>query len=232
MNQRLHQRRIDAAQASQGTSSPAIYQPVLRAIAARGVRGDLLEFGAGTGSLARLLLASAFPGCITAADILPRPPDLPAEVRWIPADLNDRVSATDASFDAIVATEVIEHLENPRAVFRELGRLLRPGGWLLVTTPNQESLRSLAALVVRGHFVAFLDGSYPAHITALLRTDFARLCAEAGFAAPEFSYTNSGGIPGLAAVSWQQVSGGLLRGRWFSDNVIVSTRRAGREDER
>ena len=120
---------------------------------------------------------------------------------------------------------MIEHLENPRAVFREFHRLLRPRGTLLLTTPNQESLRSLAALVLRGHFVDFLDGSYPAHITALVRKDFERIAAEAGFARPRFLYTDDGGVPRFPTMKWQTVSFGLLRGRLFSDNVLVLTQR-------
>ena len=104
---------------------------------------------------------------------------MPNEIEWIQADLNAPLPCPDASFDAIISTEVIEHLENPRAVFREFSRLLRPGGHLLLTTPNQESIRSLASLIVRGHHVAFLDESYPAHLTALVRRDMERLCLEA-----------------------------------------------------
>ena len=36
--------------------------------------------------------------------------------------------------------QVIEHLEQPRAVAAELSRVLRPGGALLVATPNYQSL--------------------------------------------------------------------------------------------
>ena len=47
--------------------------------------------------------------------------------------------------------------------------------------PNQESIRSYAGLIFAGHFTHFLGACYPAHITALLRLDLARLCAESGF---------------------------------------------------
>src|SRR6185436_10203017 len=104
-------------------------------------------------------------------------------------------------------------------------RLLRPRGILLLSTPNQESLRAIAALVTRGHFVDFLDGSYPAHITALVRRDFARIAAETGFEPPHFLYTDVGGVPRWPAMKWQRLSGGLIRGRRFSDNVLVVTRR-------
>lgn len=41
----------------------------------------------------------------------------------------------DASFDAIMCTEVLEHVPDPVAALKELNRLLRPGGYLLVTAP-------------------------------------------------------------------------------------------------
>ncbi len=42
----------------------------------------------------------------------------------------------DASFDAVCAFEVIEHVPAPEAVLAELGRVLRPGGTLVVSTPQ------------------------------------------------------------------------------------------------
>jgi 2-polyprenyl-3-methyl-5-hydroxy-6-metoxy-1,4-benzoquinol methylase len=222
----LLERRVFAAHASRGTSGDAIYDAALATARAMNLTGQVLEFGAGTGTLIGRLVAEGCAGTLTGADLLPRPAEIPNEIEWIQADLNARLPCPDASFDTIISTEVIEHLENPRAVFRELARLLRPGGQLLLTTPNQESIRSLASLIVRGHHVAFLDESYPAHLTALVRRDLERLCLEAGFEPPRFSYTDSGAVPKWTSVTWQSVSLGLLRGRLFSDNLVVVTRRA------
>lgn len=41
----------------------------------------------------------------------------------------------DSSFDVVVCTQVLEHVAEPRAVLVELGRILRPGGRLLLTAP-------------------------------------------------------------------------------------------------
>lgn len=65
---------------------------------------------------------------VTAADIMPAPAELAGRTKWIDQDLNLPISAHDGTFDIVVAAEVIEHLENPRFVTREIYRVLRPGG--------------------------------------------------------------------------------------------------------
>jgi len=217
----LHKKRLASAKASHGISGEPIYRTVLAFLKEMKSDCDLLEFGAGTGSLLRQICESGFRGNITAADIQPCPEQLPIQVSWIQSDLNYPIDVPDNSFDLIVSTEVIEHLENPRAIFREFYRMLRPSGQLIVTTPNQESIRAFVALLLKGHFVAFLDSCYPAHITALLRKDFERICSETGFEAPQFVYTNTGGIPRIPRILWQDITFNLLKGRLFSDNVMV-----------
>ena len=221
----LANRRILAAQASGGTSGNAIYETVLRVVNEFQLRGDLLDFGSGTGFLTRQLEGTKRFATVTAADLMPRPASLDENIAWIAADLNEPLPYDGASFDVVVSAEVIEHLENPRFVARELFRLLRSGGVLLLTTPNNESWRSLLSLLVRSHHVAFGDGSYPAHITPLLRVDLKRILTEAGFALPIFRYTNEGGFPGYPTTSWQKISGGLLTGVRFSDNLLAFSRK-------
>ena len=45
----------------------------------------------------------------------------------------------DASFDAITLIEIVEHLRDALALLRECARILKPGGVVLVTTPNAHS---------------------------------------------------------------------------------------------
>jgi SAM-dependent methyltransferase len=47
-----------------------------------------------------------------------------------------RLPFTDATFDRVIASEVLEHIPDDTAAFAELARVLRPGGTLAVTVPS------------------------------------------------------------------------------------------------
>jgi ubiquinone/menaquinone biosynthesis C-methylase UbiE len=61
----------------------------------------------------------------------------------------------DRTFDYVVCTEGLEHLEHPALLLREFARVLRPLGTLLVTTPNVVSLRSRLKFMLFGYFDGF-----------------------------------------------------------------------------
>jgi 2-polyprenyl-3-methyl-5-hydroxy-6-metoxy-1,4-benzoquinol methylase len=153
------------------------------------------------------------------ADIMPRPTGIPGSVEWYQQDLNNDIDWYQ-DFDCVICSEVIEHLENPRSTFRNINRLLKAGGKLLLTMPNQENIRSYLNLMFRGHFAAFKGSEYPAHITALLRIDLTHICSETGFSEPEFIFVDYGWMP-ITRTTWQKFSFNILKGRLFSDTIAM-----------
>ncbi len=57
----------------------------------------------------------------------------------------------DSTFDLITCLDVLEHIPDDRAALRELRRVCKPGGWLLVAVPAYQSLWSLHDRVNHHH---------------------------------------------------------------------------------
>jgi len=224
----IQENRLSAAILSGGTSSSVIYRAALAAAKAHQPRpARILDFGTGNGQFLPHLQAFCPSAALSAADIMERPATLPPAVTWHRGDLNGQLPVADGSFDLICAIEVIEHLENPRHIMRELFRLLESGGVAILTTPNTGSYRSLITLAARGHHAQFDDFNYPAHITAVTELDFDRAGTEAGFKTLGFFYTDEGTIPKMLDHRWQNIPliGASLRGRRYSDNYGVVLRK-------
>jgi SAM-dependent methyltransferase len=67
-------------------------------------------------------------------------------------NLDEALPWPEQSFDAIFSTEGIEHLENHFSFLREICRILKPEGVLLLTTPNITALRSRVRFFGSGFF--------------------------------------------------------------------------------
>jgi 2-polyprenyl-3-methyl-5-hydroxy-6-metoxy-1,4-benzoquinol methylase len=209
------------ARLSQGRSADPIYAAVAKMLASCDARGVVADVGCGSGALWPAV-KERFGACI-GLDAA-RYDGLPGDIDFRAADLDaGRLPLADASVDAVVAVEVIEHLENPRAFARELARIVRPGGWVVISTPNQLSLLSLLTLATRGRFPAFQDSEYPAHLTALLEVDLRRILGEAGLRDIRVSYTHHGRIP-FTGLHYP-VTLSTFAPRWLSDNVVAAGRR-------
>ncbi len=64
----------------------------------------------------------------------------------------DSLPFADATFDLVVSEYVWEHLEDPDGVFREIARVLKPGGRLIVLTPSKWSYKGLGAWLLPFRF--------------------------------------------------------------------------------
>lgn len=103
----------------------------------------MLDLGAGAGRLSAMnFRGSARRVC--GIDLDPRVTSNPHLEEGHVADAQ-AVPYPDGFFDVVVADNVVEHLDDPRAVFREVCRVLRPGGFFLFKTPNRRHYMPLIA---------------------------------------------------------------------------------------
>jgi len=129
-----------------------IQRAVLERLPGLGLSPRARVLDAPCGATAALSLALMERGfSVTAADL-----DAQAEARlgkaFAKVDLDMLLPWQDKSFDAVFSTEGIEHLENHFSFLREMCRILKPGGILVLTTPNLTALRSRVRFLGSGFF--------------------------------------------------------------------------------
>ncbi len=137
-------------------STSGIHSAILRAIDAADVslNGEYLDLGSGTGSLIREVVAR-HPVRASACDYtaaLMKAGGPPVDI----CNLNyEPLPYVSDRFSLVTCAETIEHLENHWAVFREVFRVLRPGGLAVFSTPNILNLRSRLRFFSSGFYNLF-----------------------------------------------------------------------------
>jgi SAM-dependent methyltransferase len=112
-------------------------------------RGTILDIPTGMGALAQELFRMGF--AVTCCDIDPsqfRVEGLKVER----GDLNGRLPFSDEAFDYVCFLEGLEHTENPYNALREVGRVLKPTGTLVLSTPNYLNIERRLKFLVTGFF--------------------------------------------------------------------------------
>lgn len=105
-----------------------------------------LDAGCGSGVFSRELATSG--AAVVAVDASPQmlaeaarnTRDLGSVVRCLGIDTLERIPLPDEHFDGVICLSVLEYLDDPNGAIRELHRLLKPGGQLLLTVPNAASI--------------------------------------------------------------------------------------------
>jgi len=97
------------------------------------------------------------------------------------ADISSFVRKHCESFDLVLGIEVIEHLENPWQFMRNLGDLVKSGGWILISTPNITSWFSRVSFFFKGRFHQFDDADRDyGHINPISEDELKLICGRSG----------------------------------------------------
>ncbi len=110
----------------------------LQAIELDLAEGQVLDLGCGTGWFTRKLQSLQPSAAITGIDLSPgmirqASENRAAAVDWLVADA-EHLPIASGSQDLVFSNLMIQWCDDPRAVLRECRRVLRPGGWLVMST--------------------------------------------------------------------------------------------------
>ena len=193
--------------------------------------GRILELGCGPGFFTRLLRSRGWR--VTVVDLQPAHLTLaaPAAEDVLCGDvLATAATLPSARFEAVVALEIIEHLTEDAGaeLLRHAYRVLAPGGWLMLSTPNRWSPEGLAGhyigdrLLRRGRWQAW----DPSHQHVYSSLEILRLVRRSGFAIEGVrGFWYSMDVPRLGRVGRSHVSAGRFPWNRFGFNIALRARR-------
>ena len=138
------------------------------------------------------------------------------DVRNIPLEEN---SFADKSFDVVLASHLIEHLNDPRSFLTETRRILKDDGHIFITTPNIDGFQ---ARIFRGNWrSAIFDHLYLFSISTLKK-----LLKKCGFTTEKIS--TWGGLASGSAPLWlKKIADPLAKRLRSGDVMIVKAKKLG-----
>lgn len=166
----------------------------------------ILDLATGEGALAQQLSDLGFDVSCTSWDDRSR-----ADAKCYKIDLDHAFSTSDVGgepFDAVMAVEIIEHVENPAQLLRSCRGLLQDGGLLFLSTPNVESARARLQWLARGQPLWFTGDEVTRnrHISMMWRDQLDFFLSQSGF-----SITERPLVPDVRSESGQRGLRGLLK---------------------
>ena len=144
------------------------------------IGSSVIDIGAGAGAFSRRLADSGY--AVTALDM-----DIdewtPREIPFVMLNIESGMSSClRATFDAACCLEVIEHVENPWNVLREIHSMLKPGGRLILSTPNITSFLSRLTFLRTGQFHQFSDADLAyGHISPITAFELSTIARRVGW---------------------------------------------------
>jgi len=122
-------------------SDNPIHQRLLKAyvVAENYIRGDVLEVGCGEGrGIDRILpRAASYSAIDKIAEVIDRLKAKYPAGKFFSGNIPPLGPFADNSFDIVITFQVIEHIQDDVAFLKEIHRVLKPGGFAMITTPNR-----------------------------------------------------------------------------------------------
>lgn len=214
----IESHRSHASQLSLGSSSDEILDAIIKNFVKHEFSTDIkiIDIGCGKGSLLKKISSFGYTN-LSGCDYTQF--SGPHFFNFFQHDCNKSFPEDIGTFDVILCSEVIEHLENPWAFIRNLRSLLNKSGHIFLTTPNPESFLSILTLIAKGYFNAFGPRDYPAHITPISKYEARNMLNQAKIENIEFTYITNGRVPGTS-LKWKSFLP-FVSGKRFSDNYLI-----------
>lgn len=186
----------------------------------------VLDLGAGAGIVQHM----NFRGLVRhmcGVDLDPRVTENPLLDEGRVADAG-KIPFDDTTFEVVFSDNVLEHLETPEDVFREVARVLKPGGVFLFKTPNRRHYMPTIARCTPHRFHQLVNrlrgraevDTFPTLYRANTPGDIRRLATETGFEVEQLSLIE--GRPEYLRMTWPTYLLGMAYERLVNSTDLFS----------
>jgi 2-polyprenyl-6-hydroxyphenyl methylase/3-demethylubiquinone-9 3-methyltransferase len=83
-------------------------------------------------------------------------------------------------FDTVTCMEMLEHVPDPASVVRALGQLVKPGGWVFLSTLNRNFKAFMLAIVGAEYLLKMLPAGTHEYARFIKPAELAQMCRDAG----------------------------------------------------
>jgi 2-polyprenyl-6-hydroxyphenyl methylase/3-demethylubiquinone-9 3-methyltransferase len=148
----------------------------------------VLDVGCGTGSFSNALQKAGYQttGMDISENALAEARKVYPHIDFVSNPLDTRWPFKDGTFDAIFSSEVIEHVLGTHEMFKETNRVLKTGGYVILTTPYHGLTKNL--IIVLFNFDRHFNNLEGGHIRFFTNKFLKRLLVQYGFETKSIRY--------------------------------------------
>lgn len=179
----------------------------------------ILDFGVGSGAFLKSIYDRGYhdlSGCDIDNYLAPEVKPLVEDFKTFDASFA-KFPWADKFFDVVTAWEVFEHLENPHQALREVDRVLKPGGLLVMSLPNIFHIVSRLIFLKRGLFPRWNETNN--HISMFPHGIFEKTFLKYFNLEKEGYVFSKINLPILSSIKW------LPENQWFGNWVYYVLRK-------
>ena len=160
-------------------AAPGLHEKIFELVQDHRVLGDVIDLGAGQGALTERFSDAVYR--VTAVDINSADFKSTNFFRRFTLDFNNKAEVQAfmqmhaSHYDVVLGIEVIEHLEDPWSYVRQLTDLAKPGGLVVISTPNPSSWHSRLRFLFSGVYDEFSEISQEGHINPVTPWELAMI---------------------------------------------------------
>jgi len=145
---------------------------------------------------------------------------------------DERLPFAEESLDGLILADVIEHL--PRAWDRlaDYARMVKPGGWVVISVPNMLYIRAFLFIAIRGDWPEAYEGIFDrTHVQFMTIKRLRRWCQSAGLDVIQWQGADYS-QPAIQRLFWwlDRLTLRLFRSRWMYSLQVCCRRRSGSRD--